>query len=248
MTIKALTFDFWDTLVVDDSDEEDRKNKGLPSKRDDRINVILNIGKKYKELSFEDVANCYEENLQEFNQIWHDFYQTPKVIDRVSDIFRKLSVAPTGRELVEATLYWEEMEYNTPPKAVEGIKEALEKISKEYKLAIISDAIVSPGRMIRGMLEKHQMLRYFSEFAFSDEVGRSKPSPVVFELIIKKLGLKPEEIAHVGDRPYNDINGPKKVGMKAILFNGVKKRDLEGVAPDIVFDRYDMLPSMLEVL
>ena len=36
MAIKAVTFDFWDTIVDDDSDEPKRAAKGLRSKRDER--------------------------------------------------------------------------------------------------------------------------------------------------------------------------------------------------------------------
>ena len=34
--IKAVTFDLWDTIVYDDSDEARRKAQGLRSKRDER--------------------------------------------------------------------------------------------------------------------------------------------------------------------------------------------------------------------
>ena len=35
-TIEALSFDLWDTLVIDDSDEPKRRARGLRSKRDER--------------------------------------------------------------------------------------------------------------------------------------------------------------------------------------------------------------------
>ena len=39
-TIKAITFDLWDTLVVDDSDEAKRAERGLRSKFDERRHLL----------------------------------------------------------------------------------------------------------------------------------------------------------------------------------------------------------------
>ena len=40
--IRAVTFDLWDTLVVDDSDEEVRAALELPSKQQARESALLN--------------------------------------------------------------------------------------------------------------------------------------------------------------------------------------------------------------
>ncbi len=39
--IEALTFDFWDTIAIDDSDELKRAQLGLPSKADARIELFV---------------------------------------------------------------------------------------------------------------------------------------------------------------------------------------------------------------
>ena len=38
--IKAITFDLWDTLVADDSDELIRAERGLRSKKDERRHLL----------------------------------------------------------------------------------------------------------------------------------------------------------------------------------------------------------------
>jgi FMN phosphatase YigB (HAD superfamily) len=40
MAIKAITFDLWDTLIDDDSDEAKRKAQGLRSKYDERRHLV----------------------------------------------------------------------------------------------------------------------------------------------------------------------------------------------------------------
>ncbi len=39
--IEAVTFDFWDTIAVDDSDEPKRRRLGLPSKADARVQLFV---------------------------------------------------------------------------------------------------------------------------------------------------------------------------------------------------------------
>jgi hypothetical protein len=38
--IEAITFDFWDTIAIDDSDEPKRAALGLPSKPESRIQMF----------------------------------------------------------------------------------------------------------------------------------------------------------------------------------------------------------------
>ncbi|MCK4635104.1 MAG: HAD family hydrolase, partial [Candidatus Aenigmarchaeota archaeon] len=49
------------------------------------------------------------------------------------------------------------------------------------------------------------------------ETGEKKPSKKPFEMAIKKLKLKPDEILFVGENPERDIKGAKSVGMKTAL-------------------------------
>jgi 4-nitrophenyl phosphatase len=48
-----------------------------------------------------------------------------------------------------------------------------------------------------------------------DIVG--KPSPHLFQLGCKALGMAPEEVVMLGDNPMTDIAGAQALGMQAIL-------------------------------
>lgn len=52
----------------------------------------------------------------------------------------------------------------------------------------------------------------------SEEAGVEKPSPGIFEICLKKLRLKPEEVCFVGDTYEKDVKGPTEVGMRAVWF------------------------------
>lgn len=47
-------------------------------------------------------------------------------------------------------------------------------------LGIVCDVGLTPGRKLRDMLADHGVLRFFSGWAFSDEIGVYKPSPLLY--------------------------------------------------------------------
>ena len=55
MAIKAITFDLWDTIVDDDSDEVVRAARGLRSKRDERRHLLWHAVNDADKVALEDV-------------------------------------------------------------------------------------------------------------------------------------------------------------------------------------------------
>lgn len=68
-------------------------------------------------------------------------------------------------------------------------------------------------------LEGFGLSRYVNILVTSEEAGHEKPSPVIFELALKKLGLAPENVIMVGDNYKKDILGAEHIGIRGILFN-----------------------------
>jgi HAD superfamily hydrolase (TIGR01549 family) len=246
--LKAITFDLWDTIVADDSDEAERESRGLRSKHDQRrhllyeaINSSEPVESSVAHLAF-DVADAA------FNHVWHRQYVTWTVSQRIDVILNGLNrtlPAPIRDRLISEL---EVMEVDIPPALIEDCDQALAKLSEQYRLAIVSDAIVTPGRLLRMLLEKHGVKKYFSGFAFSDEVGYSKPHRAIFESAAEQLGVELHEMVHVGDREHNDIQGAHALGMKAVLFTGTRDVDREGSEADAVCESYSKLPGILKDL
>lgn len=59
----------------------------------------------------------------------------------------------------------------------------------------------------------------FNHILFSSRENYAKPAPEIFELALKKAGLKPSETIHVGDSIEHDMAGAEKVGMMPILLD-----------------------------
>lgn len=52
----------------------------------------------------------------------------------------------------------------------------------------------------------------------SEEAGFEKPSPVIFNLVLEKLKIKPSEAIYIGDHIEKDIKGSLTCGMTPIWF------------------------------
>ena len=83
---------------------------------------------------------------------------------------------------------------------------------------------------------------------FSDEIGASKPEPMVFRQAALGLSAAPYQIVHIGDRENNDIVGPLSIGMNAILFTGVKDRGSDSTQANAVCRTYAALPAIVRRL
>ena len=246
--IRAITFDLWDTVIHDDSDEPKRAAAGLPSKREARRALVREALDAHHAVPAGVVAAAYDVAGAAFNKVWHDEHVTWSVGERLSVLLRGL-----GRELPDAVLAdviarIEEMELEVMPDPVPGIGDAIEALAARYPLAVVSDAIHSPGRCLREWLERHGLRRHFGAFAFSDEVGRSKPHPDMFQRAAAGLGVGVGEMLHIGDREHNDVRGPHALGMKAILFTATRDRDRAGSTADAICERAADLPAAIERL
>ena len=84
MTIRAITFDLWDTLVADDSDEPKRAAAGLlPKPEARRVAFVAAIQARYPEVSEADASAAWETSLQWFRHEWKVQYRTPGIEARL---------------------------------------------------------------------------------------------------------------------------------------------------------------------
>ncbi len=244
--IKAITFDLWDTIFIDDSDESKRKAAGRLSKKEERRQLVFEYANKHKIVTKELVDIIYKTVDTSFNKVWHEQFVTWEIGERLEIIFKGLNVELSLDEMAEITKLHEEMELEFRPDFIYGIGDVLKELSKNYKIGVISDAIVSPGSVLRELLKGEDLLQYFEYFVFSDEIGNSKPMPIVFESVFKKFNLEPHELVHIGDREHNDILGPIAVGAHALLCTAAIDRDSKNTKADGVFSDYKNLPQLIK--
>jgi putative hydrolase of the HAD superfamily len=252
--IEALTFDFWDTIAIDDSDEWKRAQMGLPSKPDARIDLFVeHIIRHHPEISSERATEAYRAANARFRHDWHNNHHTPSVYLRLNYAYDSLGLSPAPgkyaalvREVNELARTIETMEVRIPPVFAPHVHTTLAELSQHYTLAIISDTIHTTGRGIRHLLYQQNLLQYFKHFLFSDEIGESKPSPRIFRRASLEIGLPPPMIAHIGDRESNDVAGPLAIGMRSILFTGIVDRGSEQSRATAICSDFRKLPYLVQ--
>ena len=101
---------------------------------------------------------------------------------------------------------------------VDGLN--LEKL-KKFKLIIITEEERS---LAMAKIQKIGIDNFFCRIVTSTDAGVMKPNEKYFDVVLKDLDLKPEECVVVGDIFDKDLEIPKKMGMKVILFDGEDER------------------------
>ncbi len=235
--VKAITFDLWDTVIHDDSDESKRQAQGLASKKDARRELALAVLGRHAPLEESVLRVAYDTMEAAFNHVWHQQHVTWTVAERVTVLLEGLGRTLADADRAELVRGLEEMEVTVAPNPIDGIAEAIATLAGSYKLGVVSDAIYSPGRCLRQWLEMHDLLQHFDGFAFSDEVGHSKPHRDMFASVASQLGVEIHDMLHVGDRNHNDIEGPHALGMKAVLFTATRDRDKDHTTADAICAR-----------
>jgi FMN phosphatase YigB (HAD superfamily) len=248
MSIKAVTFDLWDTLVDDDSDEPKRVARGLLSKKNERRRLMLEALLTVEPIAKEAVDQAYDVADAGFNMVWRENFINWTVEQRMRVVLNGLGRSLPDEILAKLIEDTGRMEVDIPPNAIDGVGDALAELSKRYKLCIVSDAIVTPGKGLREILKNYDLARHFQGFAFSDEVGHSKPHRSMFDSAANQLGVDITEIIHVGDRDHNDIKGPQALGAKGVLFTATRADDRDNTSADAICDRAADLPSIIDRL
>jgi len=233
--IKAVTFDLWNTIFLD-------KNYD-----DSRIVYLADVLRERKIVrGYNEISDVYLESHEYAHRIWEvENYRYVPAHERLNHVLERLRASLPENLKSSVIKEFEEAVLMNPPSLVEGAGAVLKSLNPQYRIGIICDTGMTPGRVLRKVLEKAQIVNYFESTIFSDEIGYNKPHRLVFETALKELRVQPSEAIHVGDLLETDIAGAKAMGMRAIWFSrkGLARTDL--YSPD--FEIHD-LPQVIDIL
>ena len=242
--VKALTFDFWNTLYS--ADGGNWKEVG-PIRMKALRAMLVDAGLDPAE---DEIERVYRAGFEEYMASWNDCRHFGAV-EEVDFFLHQFGVA---RESVDPAItarairaIEEAARLGVLP-LLEGVTETILRLAAAgYKLGIISDTSLTPGRVLKEFLEADGLLQHFSVLTFSDETGYTKPDRRMFLQTLAGLGADPAEAAHIGDTPRTDILGAKSVGMVAIRCAGVMDH-AELPEADFVIRDHRELTGILEEL
>jgi putative hydrolase of the HAD superfamily len=84
------------------------------------------------------------------------------------------------------------------------------------KRGICSNAPFPPA-MMRRQIRISGIDSLVDAIVFSSEVGRRKPAPELYRAALEAIGTAPERTLFVGDRVREDYEGPRALGMRAVI-------------------------------
>lgn len=161
------------------------------------------------------------------------------LVNRFGVLFEKLGAAVDAPRC--AKIY--EKNLSTGHWFLPGAEEAVERLSKKYRLFLASNgtAVVQKGRMTSANL-----YRFFETVFVSQDIGHNKPSKAYFDACFASIpGFDKERAMIVGDSLSSDIKGGINAGIKTVWVNPDHK-DSGNVKPDYEIEYLYQLESLLE--
>lgn len=172
--------------------------------------------------------------LEEVKQFYRDraarTYQEWTVVEAAEELFKRLELDNNGRlagqffesyyNAMSAKLYI----YDDTIETLSWLKERVEKIG------LISNTIFPEEKHVEE-LNRFKITPFLDYKIFSSTFGLRKPHPDIFSKAVELSGFEPSECVYIGDRYVEDITGPAKIGMPAIL-KKIKGREYPEEMPE----------------
>jgi len=211
--MKAVTFDFWNTLV--------RAGDSGPHQL--RVSTWQRaLADAGLERTDDQVRDAVRRSQVLFEEHWrrNDVYSAAMA---VADAATHLEAVISPTFVAELIQVVTDPDPAHDPGLAPNVGEALGGLrDRGIAIGIICDVGLTPSVTLRRYLAKHGILECFSHWSFSDEVGTFKPDPIIFDHALSGLGgISPSDAVHVGDLRRTDIGGAQAKGIFAVRYTGL---------------------------
>ena len=232
MPIKGVTFDLWQTLLMDN---QELGRARMRVRLEGALEALFEAGQEFSEDQvIEAYRQCY--------RTCHDIRAQERDVSFMDQI--EIFVRNIDRGLMDrlqdsaikriANTYANSLFSHPPPPHPDAATLLISMKEKGYLVALISNTGMTPGVTFREYMERIGILQYFDALTFSDEVRLAKPSREIFLRTVLSLGIPPEQTVHVGDHLLNDVVGARQAGMKTIWIDREEEdRQEVDVQPDV---------------
>lgn len=215
-SVKAVTFDLWETLLF----ERDGSNLQRTLARCRNLaGALTNLG---VQTTPEQVDVAFKCTISSILKVW----EKDKDVSHLDQLRLIVEAVSHGTVVMKdgwidelSTAYVSPI-FEVRPYLNPDARNVLESLRRRRKsIALICNTGLTPGIVLRKLLAEEGVAEYFDLMLFSDEIGIRKPDPAIFRLAANSLKMEPTEIVHVGDNLKTDVWGAKKAGFKAIHFH-----------------------------
>jgi HAD superfamily hydrolase (TIGR01549 family) len=250
LTVKAVLFDFADTLVHTERFDYDTCLRKM----------LQSLGKNGIPVSFENFKQGYFDSRDRFYRETEKTLEEQDFAERIRETLESCGVKLSANDerIQEAAGAFSDC-FTESLTIDRYLPSLLEQLHKKYKLAVVSN--MSFAEAIFQSLRKLDIAKHFDAITVSGVTGWRKPSPRIFLEALQALDVKAEETVLVGDSRIADIEGAKKLGMKTVLliekhkkqpstdtFQFYIKKGKSSVKPDKTISKLVALPRVLHNL
>ena len=247
--INAVTFDLWQTLLLDYPEQgRTRTRARLEGTRE----ILALTGEQF---SLEQIEQAYWDGVrrcQEIRNAHRDVTFLQQVQIFVNFISPRLVERLPSATFQDIAACYSNSFFDYPPGPhPEGVQVLQNVKNMGLRLGMISNTGMTPGVSFRRFLAEHGMLDYFDALTFSDEVGFSKPACEIFNMTLAELGSTPAQAIHVGDHIFNDVAAARACGLKTVWIEGFCERpdhDDPTTEPDISVATLGQVPEAIRRL
>jgi HAD superfamily hydrolase (TIGR01549 family) len=212
MPLRAVTFDFWSTLVDGTMTAE------RTAARVARLHAMI-VGAGHA-CTLDEMHTAYQRALERVTLEARENLKEIGPPGRWAILAHELGI-PDGvvkYEVVEQA--YEDMTLDPLPEPMPYVHHAVEGMKRAgYRIGVICNTGMAGGSVLRQVLARHGLLDLFEVTVFSNEFGWAKPDPRIFEHTLAALGQAPAwEALHVGDIEDLDIEGARRAGVHSALY------------------------------
>jgi len=223
--IKAVIFDLDNTLV----DFMRMKKESVKA----AVAAMMDAGlaMSYRD-TYDGIMAIYSDEGIEYQEVFDHF-----LIDRLGEIDHKILAAAVVayRRAREASLV-----------LYPHVTSTLTTLAKRgILLAVITDAPSKQAWLRLCYLNLHHL---FDSVVTSEETGELKPSPLPFNMALRKLGVTADETLMVGDWPERDLAGARNVGIKCVFARYGDPRGVVSSGADYEVDDISELLKLVEAV
>jgi putative hydrolase of the HAD superfamily len=117
---------------------------------------------------------------------------------------------------------------------------------RDIRVGVLSNTMW-PRSAHERVFSRDRVLSLIDGAVYSSEIPWTKPHPEAFRAAMAAVRVTdPGACVFVGDRPYDDIYGAKRLGMRGVLIPHSEVPPHEDATPDAVITRLAELPAYLD--
>jgi FMN phosphatase YigB (HAD superfamily) len=241
--VRAVLFDLWGTLIIDDPDSSERRRL---QRIDDARRALADLGFDYDPVDIDAALLAAGTELERIHRSERDISARGRTVLclRHIDLALPDRIPDDAWPALDAALLTQARAH--PPLVIEGAREVLETVrTAGLRTGLVSNAGITPGFVLRDVLAGFGLLPLLERTVFSDEVELSKPAEAIFAHALDELGVGPGEAVFVGDHPHLDVFGARRAGLWVAQVGDMPP---DGAGPHARIPSVAALPEVLREL